>query len=844
MKKMKSYIIYSFFMTIALFSCNVQKDVDKMDDKQSFDSDWLFFKGNPENTQNPDFNDSDWRKVDLPHDWSIEKLADNASDSVIGPFSSNAIGKTGTGFTVGGTAWYRKHFKLDKSAEGKIAYLQFDGIYMNADVWINGKHVGNHPNGYTSFWYDISKFLNSVGESNTIAVQVKNEGFNARWYSGSGIYRHTWLSLVDPVHISPNSVYANASMINKTKAEVRITAVVSNKEKEKKNVTYSVKILGASGEEVGNVSNSVMVEADQSKEIEQLVEITDPTLWSLEQPYLYSAMIDLKINDKKRSTVTQPFGIRTITIDAENGFQLNGKKIKLKGGSIHHDNGLLGAVALDRAEERKIELLKQNGYNAIRLSHNPSSPYLLEVCDRLGMLVIDELFDVWEQEKFMPQGYHQFFKNHWEKDVEEWILMNRNHPSIIMWSVGNEIMEAADGSGLRIAENLIKKVRSLDTSRPITEGMNDMKGIFTGKDAWDDQAAHMELLDVVGYNYKSAKYESDHQKYPNRVMYGSESYPLKAFEYWSKAEEHPYIIGDFVWTAIDYFGEANAGNTKYESINAPREKSFAEMVNEGVPMDVIASFAAAPVKLPTVFVSGSGDLDITGEKKPPMYYRDILWDNSSIEMLVHAPIPGGMVEKTTDWGWPDEWPSWTWKGNEGKKLKVRVFTKGDRVVLQLNGKIIGENKVSKSSEYITSFEVPYEHGELKATAYSGNKEIGNKILKSAGEPFAVRLTPDRNRISLNRNDLSFVKIELIDKNGIIVPSDNIQVTISVDGDGELAASGNANPMDMESVNNQTVKFWKGKAQAIIRPKGKMGIATLKVSSVGLQEGKVQILFVE
>ncbi|MDN3706717.1 glycoside hydrolase family 2 TIM barrel-domain containing protein [Myroides ceti] len=844
MKKNSSNLYLIAIICTLTLSCSVREKKDGTGSKHSFDSAWRFIKADPANAQDPDFDDSGWRSLDLPHDWSIEKLTDKNSDSLIGPFSGSSVGKTGTGFTVGGTGWYRKNFTLDRSSSNKIAYLQFDGVYMDADVWVNGKHVGNHPNGYTSFWYDISAYLNPAGQPNMVAIRVSNEGFTARWYSGSGIYRHTWLTLADPVHIAPKSVFVNPSVVDGGKAVVDITATLLNRGKENKEVDCSVTILDSSGQKVGYSRTNLQVSTGHPAALRQSIEIERPQLWSPDRPYRYTALIAINAEDENEDRIEQAFGIRTIQIDAQSGFRINGKKIKLKGGSIHHDNGLLGAVALDRAEERKIELLKANGYNAIRLSHNPSSPYLLEVCDRLGMLVIDELYDVWEREKFMPQGYHLFFRDHWEKDVEEWISTNRNHPSVVMWSIGNEIMEAADTSGFRIAQNLAAKVRSLDPSRPVTEGMNDMKGIFSGKDHWDEQAGHMGLLDVVGYNYKSHKYESDHKKYPQRVMYGSESYPLKAYQYWEKSDRLPYVIGDFVWTAMDYLGEANAGNTKYVSINAPKEKSITDMVNEGVPMDVIASFAAAPVKLPAVFVSGSGDLDITGEKKPPMYYRDVLWDNSPVEMLVHAPIADGMLEQTTDWGWPDEWPSWTWQGSEGKKLQVRVFTKGDRVKLELNGKLIGESPVSDRSEFIAAFQVPYQAGELKATAYSKGKEIGSRTLRSAGRPVAVRLTADRSEIRPDRNDLSFIKVEVVDQNGLLVPTDGIKFKFSLSGEGELAATGNGNPVDMESVNSTTVASWKGRAQAIIRPNGKKGLVTLKASADNISEGRIQILIKE
>src|SRR4051794_16031070 len=414
----------------------------------SFDQDWRFIKDDPAGAENPDFDDSRWRTLSLPHDWSIEDLPGQGADSVRGPFSKASFGKAGTGYMIGGTAWYRKYFTISKTDQGKTAYLQFDGVYMNADVWINGKHIGNHPYGYTSFWFNITPFLNPNGQPNAVAVQVKNEGMNARWYSGSGIYRHTWLTLVNPVHVAPWGVHVTTSDATERQAGVEVVTSVTNAEKQNIPLSYVVKVLAPSGAEVGRATMALSIAAGQTKELKQIVSVTNPALWSLEKPSLYRAQVELVVNGKVEDKITTAFGIRSLHFDAQTGFTLNGKTVKLKGGCIHHDNGPLGAAAIDRAEERKIEILKMAGFNAIRSSHNPPSPYLLDVCDRLGMLVIVEAFDMWEISKTEFFGgksatievtdYAKSFKNQWQEDIQSMVLRDRNHPSVIMWSIGNE----------------------------------------------------------------------------------------------------------------------------------------------------------------------------------------------------------------------------------------------------------------------------------------------------------------------------------------------------------------------------------------------------------------------
>ncbi|HPT31604.1 MAG TPA: glycoside hydrolase family 2 TIM barrel-domain containing protein, partial [Prolixibacteraceae bacterium] len=525
----------------------------------SFDADWLFLKGNPSGAENPAFDDSGWRKLDLPHDWSIEDLPEQIPDSIVGPFSKASVGKMSTGYTIGGTAWYRKHFTLNRNDEGKVAYLRFDGVYMNSDVWINGKHVGFHPYGYTSFYYDITPFLKAAGQINCVAVQVKNEGRNARWYSGSGIYRHTWLTLVNPVHIGEWGVFVTTPVVNEAAAEVKVATTLLNSGKENVPVTVRTEIIDPQGNVKANIQEETSVSGSSNSVFEQKVTIDRPALWSVDQPELYRARVTVSTGKKVKDQTVTTFGIRKITIDARNGMLLNGKPLELKGGCFHHDNGPLGAAIIDRAEERKIEILKKAGYNAIRCSHNPPSPELLDVCDRLGILVMDEIFDNWEKEKVSPEDYSKDFKEWWQSDLRSMIMRDRNHPSVFLWSVGNEIREAMDTAGLRIITNLVKEVKRLDPTRGVTEALMDFSGRRGEASRWDAAAPHMALLDVMGYNYLYSRYEADHEKHPDRVMVATEFMPLYALENWQMVEKHPYVIGNFAWVCMDYLGEAGVG---------------------------------------------------------------------------------------------------------------------------------------------------------------------------------------------------------------------------------------------------------------------------------------------
>ncbi len=726
-----------------------------------------------------------------------------------GPFDSTlSEGGIATGFVVGGTGWYRKHFTLAPSDAGKNATICFDGVYMNADVWLNGHHLGSHPYGYTPFVFDLTPYLNPAGQENVLAVRVRNIGKNSRWYSGSGIYRHVRLTIADPVHIPFFGVHVATLEIAKDVAKVGVATTIENDRDTEVVVQLRARLIGPDGKATKMQEREVRVPAGKSQEFSQEFAVKNPELWSLDDPALYRAEVGVFEKGTLLDRSSAPFGIRTIRFTAEKGFELNGKVVELKGGNMHHDNGPLGAAAIDRAEERRVQLMKEYGYNAIRTSHNPPSPAFLDACDRLGVLVIDEAFDMWEKPK-NPDDYHLNFKAWWKRDLESMILRDRNHPSVIMWSIGKEIPERADPPGVALAEELVATIHQLDSTRPATAGVCGYWDRPNSK--WTDLDPAFSSLDVGGYNYQLGQYIPDHQRFPERVMYGSETYPHAILDGWRLVEAHPWVIGDFVWTAWDYLGEVGLGGSVLDNEPGSRQYPY--------------------------FNAFCGDVDLCGFKKAPLYYREVVWGDSSLNLAVHAPIPPGRREVVGLWGWPDERQSWTWPGSEGQPLDVTVYSSCAAVRLELNGKEISSQPVN--DRLTARFKVPYQPGELRAVGLSKDgKVVASASLRTAGEPEAIRLTADRPTIRADRNDLSYVTVEIVDGNGTVVPNGAFPVHFSVIGEGELAAQGSGVPNEPASFKLPVRKTWRGRCLAILRPRGNAGKMILKAEADGLKSSTI------
>ena len=770
-----------------------------------FDGNWSFHLGGAQGAESPGFDDSQWRKLDLPHDWSIEDLPNTSS-----PFNPNAISQVNGGFTTGGTAWYRKSFTLRPEQKGKRIVIQFDGVYMNAEVWLNGQSVGSHPYGYTSFWFDITDKVKS-DSANVLAVKVRNEGENSRWYSGSGIYRHVWLKTLEPTHIAQWGTYITTRDVSASSAKVSIKTKVLNETDQTSQTALLSRVLNSKGQLVVEIESRHTIPAHSSYEFEQLVELKDPSLWSPDSPTLYTAESVVNQNSKTIDLLRTKFGVRSIAFDVAKGFLLNGQPLKLKGGCLHHDNGPLGARAFDRAEERRVELLKASGYNALRLAHNPPSPAFLEACDRLGMLVIDEAFDMWSEGK-NPHDYHLFFDEWWQRDVESMILRDRNHPSIIIWSIGNEIPNRTKPEVVKLAQELGDYIRRMEPTRPITSAVNDLR---------EDKDPYFATLDVAGYNYaaggdhlKQSLYEFDHNRLPKRIMYGSESYPLEAFDSWMNVIDHPYVVGDFVWTAFDYIGEASIGWRGYW-----QEQSFYPWT-----------------------LAYCGDIDTCGWKRPQSYYRDALWKENQLSIFVKPPTPSYPInpnrQSWSKWHWHDVVANWNWEGHEREPLQVSVYSSCDEVELLLNGKSLGRKPTNRSTAYTATWDVPYQAGVLHAVGYNGGRATSFVDLKSAGPPSAIRLTPDRARIVADNQDLSYVTVELVDAKGGRNPTAENSIRFAVDGPGTIVAVANANPISTESYQRPQRKAWQGRCLVIVKSTQQAGPITITASSSGLRPAKV------
>lgn len=761
-----------------------------------FDSGWRFHLGG-ESAGQAVFDDSQWRSVDLPHDWSIEDITGTNS-----PFNPDAISQESTGFTIGGTGWYRKTFPITQDQKGKQFIILFEGVYMNTEVWLNGRSVGAHPYGYTSFWFDITDKM-KFGQDNILAVKVNNEGVNTRWYSGSGIYRHVWLNILSPVYISTWGTSVTTSEVTTGLAKTMIKTTIENKSAESAEIRLIARIISPLGKESGIIETKQIIASGSSQIVDQQVNITNPELWSVESPNLYKVVSEVFMGSEMIDQKETTFGIRTISFDAINGFQLNGKPMKIKGGCVHHDNGPLGAKAYNRAEERRVELLKASGYNAIRCAHNPPSPAFLDACDRLGMLVIDEAFDMWKDAK-KSYDYHFYFNDWWKKDIESMVMRDRNHPSVILWSIGNEIPNMQKPEVVEVAKLLADYVREIDPTRPITSAVN---GVSDNKDSY------FATLDVAGYNYAPNKYVTDHVRVPLRVIVGTESFPLEAFDYWMGVLDNPYVIGDFVWTSFDYMGEASIGWRGF-----PRTQNF-------FPWNL----------------AFCGDIDICGWKRPQSFYRDALWKENQLSLFVKPLVPSFKEEQSRKWIWFDAVADWNWNGYENQPVEVTVYSSCEQVELFLNGKSLGTKPTNRTTKFIANWQVPYQAGKLQAIGYNGKKQVNVSELATSGDVAQLKLTADRIQLKADGQDLSYITVELVDASGVRNPKADNLVGFEIEGPGTIVGVGNANPVCLESNLQPQRKAWQGRCLVIIKSENKPGKILLRATSGSAGLASIELL---
>lgn len=811
------------------------------------DSGWRFLLGDPSGAESPSFADSSWRTVDLPHDWSIESKPDKNNPS-----------GAGGGFFPGGTGWYRKAFTAPADWKGKRVSVEFDGVYRNATVYLNGHKLGDHAYGYTAFTFDLTPGLN-FGATNVLAVRVDNSAQpNSRWYSGSGIYRHVRVVVTSPVHVAHWGVFVTTPEAMDASAKISLRTRVANEDAAAAGATVETTLFDKAGNKVGTAQSKLTIAAGQEEETAQEITVTNPALWSPASPALYHAITLVRKEGKVLDQVTTPFGIRTLAWSAEKGLLLNGKPVKLTGGSVHHDNGPLGAAAFDRAEVRRVELLKAAGHNAVRTAHNPPSSAFLDACDRLGLLALDEPFDAWKAHK-VKFDYGSDFDDWWKRDISSMVLRDRNHPSVVIWGIGNEIPELEVDRGAAIGKQLADQVRLLDNTRPLTLA-------FPGTTTKPTAQAVFSQLDITGYNYNLIPtYAKDHEQLPSRIMLTTESLPAKAFPLWEITHDNPYVIGDLTWTSMDYLGESGIGAWAYAT---PEKAKMAEqmsgmMSNTGMidqmftgmanGVDVMAEMAknssdpAAKAAGELFFHSypwhaaASGDLDLTGFRKPQSYYRDIMWNGGDrVYATVRLPEPEGKKIIAIMWATYPTLPSWSWPGEEGKELQVEVYSGAEKVQLFLNDKLIGEKPTGREQEFKATFSVPYAPGILKAVGIRGNRPVAESVLTTAGEASALRLTADRTVVGADGEDLSFVTVEALDAQGRPQLRADQEVEFSISGPGVIAAVGNGDGQDPASYQGNRRKLFQGRAQVVVRTTRQPGAIKLTAKTSGMSEGAVTI----
>ena len=741
--------------------------------RQLFDLGWQFT------------HDGKTQTVNLPHDWDIFE----------GPNSGKGATGTGGGWFEAGKGEYRKQFTINNSKfiiDNSLVKLHFEGVYQKAEVFINGQKAGQHHYGYTPFTVDVTKYLNKdKKQANEVIVKVDNsEQPNCRWYSGSGIYRHVWLETMPAMHIAENGVFVTTPEVSSDKAKVQVEVTVQNEgDKDQKGIVV-----------VEGKHQEVSLKAGESKAVTFTYTIDNPNLWSPDSPYLYEVQAKLISQlPPLTSTLSTKFGVRTFSFDAENGFMLNGKKVLINGACVHHDDGVLGAMAFDAAEVRKVRQMKEAGFNLIRTSHNPTTRAFLDACDSIGMLVIDEAFDGWRTQK-NPYDYSTVIDSCFRQDIHAMVLRDRNHPSIISWSIGNEVIERKDIRVVYTARQMKKAIHEYDKTRPVTEAL------CAWDSDWEIYDPHAEVLDVVGYNYMIHKHASDHERDPKRIIWQTESYPRDAFRNWAVTNDFPYVVGDIVWTGLDYLGESGIGRNYYKG-----EREGESWIEGGQP-----EWHGAPC----------GDVDITGRRKPISHYREMLWkDKTDLYMAVREPNGYHGEIHTTMWSvWPT-WESWNWSGWEGKPIEVEVYTKAPEVKLYLNDKLIGTKAVSRETEFKAAFSVPYKAGTLRAEA--GGESV---TLSTAGEPTRLRLTADKTVMQADGQDLIYVTVEVIDSKGRVCPDAAIDCEASVKGAGNLLAFASADLKDTEPYTSPRVKTWKGRALLVVRSTQKKGAVNVSIKS--------------
>lgn len=770
-----------FFLLVFLFlycSAEAQQKVDKEGRTTFlFEDDWSFHKGKAEGAENPKFRDNDWSVVQLPHDWTISEETDR----------DNATGRGG-GFFPANVGWYRKTFSLPKEASGKKVFLEFDGIMANSDVWINGEHLGHRPFGYVSFRYDLTPHLK---KNNVIAVRADNLKQPAsRWYTGAGIYRHVRMIITDPVHVEQWSVFISTPEVSKEKATVRAQSRVVNETGKQQKVTVQTTIRDPHGKDIQTVAENRTIQAGEAQDYQKDIEVINPLLWGLKNPHLYSVLTQVRSAENELlDEKTTSFGIRSFRFEAKTGFYLNNENMKIKGVCLHHDGGAMGAAVPLSVWKKRLELLRGIGVNAVRVSHNPFAPEFYELCDRMGFLVMEETFDTWYAKKnHADYGYQHFFGDWWEADTRDVVMRNRNHPSIIIYSIGNEIRDNLNSKeGFKVFTDQRDLIHKLDPTRPVTMALfrPNVAGVYDNGFA--------ELMDVVGQNYRENELVQAHLDKPSRKIIGTETgHSRKA---WLAMRDNDFFSGQFIWTGFDYLGEADWP-------------------------ELSADF---------------GIFDRTGGTKPRTFERKSWWSNEPMVHVARKERNAGGGDLVSDWTPADN--------NTYDMAHLEVYSNTEEVELFLNGISLGLKKVPEDASPI-NWEITFRKGTIKAVGKNGDKEVAVHEMKTAGEPARIVLTADKTQLSNDWDDVSHITAKIVDKDGVLCPNAEPKLSFELVGPGEIAAVDNANRQSHEPFQARERRAHRGEAIAILKATASKGKLQLKASAPGLEDGEVTIETVE
>lgn len=766
---------YAFFMLISWVSQAQQLDAP-IRTTLNFDNDWYFIKEDVNGAEKPIFDDSNWRRLDVPHDWSIE-----GSYDVSNPTSR------GGGYLSSGIGWYRKSFFLTEKEAKKKVFIEFDGVMANSDVWINGFHLGKRPYGYISFSYDLTDHLKfGKDEKNILSVRADNSVQPAsRYYTGAGIYRHVRLAITNPLHIDQWGVYITSTQTSTDKALVKVETSVTNPLNSAHNISLETIILDPSGKTVATKETKQLIPENRNAVLNQRIEINNPLCWNLDQPNLYKAKTIIRSGKTVIDEQTTVFGIRNSKFESTTGYWLNGKNIKIKGVCLHHDAGALGSAVPLRAWERRLELLKQVGVNAIRTSHNPVAPEFLDLCDKMGFLVMDETFDTWTAAKPNGEkGYNLYFTQWWEKDTRDMVMRDRNHPSIIIYSVGNEIHDNLnDSTGFKKYRDQQNLIHTLDPNRPVT------MALFRPGQSKVYDNGFADKMDIIGQNYRENELVAAHNAKPERIVIGTENGHTQAA--WLALRDNPFMSGQFLWIGIDYLGEAQWPETTF----------------------------------------GQGLFDRTGEWKQLGLQRQSWWSDKPVVHIVRKEDNAGVGAWVANWT-PTDFGTY----DDGK---VQVYSNCEEVELFLNGKSLG-SKIKPTNDNPRSWDVTFEKGSLKAIGKNKGVEIASEEHKTAGEPVKIILSTDRPSVLNNWDDLSYITVKVVDANGIICPNSDKLISFNISESGIIAAVDNGDLISHELYRASQRHLYRGQCIAIIKAKSSMGKITLKASSPGLEEATITL----